>query len=93
MTKREPVGGKFTAVLPEKATGRHPRTPREDLEAIADQLRTHRGEGAVVRTGEVKTRLCGFATTIRKGRSVAFRPEGAFESAVRGNEVWARYVG
>lgn len=60
-------------------------------EAVAE-LKARPGEWAIVARKPKQTSANSFARKVRDGIG-SWRPAGAFEAAVRGTDVWARYVG
>jgi hypothetical protein len=70
---------------------------RRDWRGIADELRSHPGQWAVVAEGV----SASTGTHIRHGRLTAFAPAGTFEARVSGardsdgraNKIYARYIG
>lgn len=68
-------------------------TFRTEWQAVAAELKDHIGQWAKVAHKETQSAASGLATNIKAGRLAAFRPAGHFEAAMRGTDVWARYVG
>ena len=59
----------------------------------ASQLKQNPGRWAVLVRESESARRGQIASAIRMGVYTAFRPKGHFESAVRGEYVYVRYVG
>ena len=66
--------------------------PRSKHRGIAAQLRERPGDWARVDTRPDQTSAENMASAIRRAGIAAYRPAGAFQSAVRGCDVWARCV-
>lgn len=79
----------------EKPAPRRGRPPSANYNALAEDLKKHPGEWALV--GENLSISIG--SHISSGRIKAFQPAGAYEGAIRGSsngraeKVFARYVG
>ncbi len=81
----EPVGLQFIDVLPDRSLSRRERLPHEQWAA---QLKAQPGRWA--RVPGVNP---GYCTAVLKATVHAYRPAGAFEAAMRDNEIYVRYVG
>ncbi len=64
---------------------------------VADDLRAHPGDWALIAEGPVPGPNSGLATQIRMGQMVCFSPAGDFDAEVRRQDhvrkVWACYLG
>jgi hypothetical protein len=64
-----------------------------ELQAQAQELRANPQQWALLASKDTVSAAGAMAHKIRHGRYASFRPTGAFESLVRGTDVYARYVG
>ena len=76
---------------PRRQSGRKPGHGKHH--AIADALRSHPGEWALILTSSTTATAGVMASHMRNGHMAAYTPAGAFEATSRGKNVYARYVG
>lgn len=71
------------------------RLVRTDFREVAEALREHPGQYALIAEGLTgsRTQASSLALGVRRGKYAAFKPVGAWTSKSSKDKVWAKFVG